>query len=821
MRPQSLLFRLTATTAITGLLLGPTLPTAALAQPAPPLAAAAQQDNGDPPMRVGRVALVDGTVSFHTEDAEQWAPATLNYPVTSGNTFWTEPNAQTELQIEASRIDLAGGTEFQVGLLDQTGLQATQSQGEIYLHLRGIEGGEAWSVQTPRGLVTLAGDGRYAIDAGDTQTPTTVTVLEGRAQVSGPDLALQVGPGQTAALTGTDSFQGSVGPARQDAFIAAMLQRERPAPAVAPPPVVATMPGGADLAGYGTWSQAPEYGQVWYPRVANDWVPYREGHWAWVAPWGWTWVEREPWGFAPFHYGRWVQIGGRWGWTPGVVAVSARPVYAPALVTFFGVAAGVGLGAALASGSVGWCPLGPREPYRPWYRASDRYVREVNVRHVTNITTINRTVTVNNFVNRRAVTVVPASIMQGSRPVRPGVQQVDPRMLTAAHPMVGRPPVAPTRATFGVTPGVARHTALAPAPPGATSAWHAAPGPAFHPAAARAASDDGAMHSGAPPRPALYNPQQHPPGGSPPGQPPAARNHAPSPGIAATPQYRNGTPAEAPPFGSPGGATDRARPEGDRHTPPLAPHGGGRPMAEPGDATQAGSANPPRSRFQPGGPNQAPHPPGMNPGAPPLAPHGGSGPAPLIQQNERPQGQPGAIPPPAAPRMPTQPTAPSLASPHAAAPPAMPRIEHPSGQAPGRDAGSRGAPPAASPFHPPAHPQSNAPPPAPQYRAPQPAAQFHAAPPQQPVHAAPPQIPAPQAPQMHAAPPQVHTSQPPQMRAAPPQVQTPQPPQLRAAPPPQVHAPPPQAHAAPPPPHAAPAQHAPPQQDHRKRPGEP
>ena len=34
--------------------------------------------------------------------------------------------------------------------------------------------------------------------------------------------------------------------------------------------------------------------------------PYSTGHWAWVRPWGWTWVDDAPWGFAPFHYGRWV-----------------------------------------------------------------------------------------------------------------------------------------------------------------------------------------------------------------------------------------------------------------------------------------------------------------------------------------------------------------------------------------------------------------------------------------------------------------------------------------------------------------------------------
>ena len=121
-----------------------------------------------------------------------------------------------------------------------------------------------------------------------------------------------------------------------------------------------------------TGAPAPEYGQVWYPPVSPGWVPYRQGHWAYVAPWGWTWIDDAPWGFAPFHYGRWVQIGGRWAWTPGAVAVAEPPVYAPALVAFIGIGAGVALGAALASGSIGWVPLGPREPFRPWYHASNR-----------------------------------------------------------------------------------------------------------------------------------------------------------------------------------------------------------------------------------------------------------------------------------------------------------------------------------------------------------------------------------------------------------------------------------------------------------------
>ena len=274
---------------------------------------------------------------------------------------------------------------------------------------------------------------------------------------------------QTASVTGSDTFQGEVGPAQRDAFLTAMLASERPPQpqGVAPPPVVAAMPGGDDLAQYGSWSDSPEYGQVWYPQVAQDWVPYREGRWAYVAPWGWTWVDSAPWGFAPFHYGRWVEAGGRWGWIPGGGVGAPRPVYAPALVTFLGVGAvaGIGIGAALAGGRVGWLPLGPREPFRPWYRASDRYFRQVNVAHVTNFTTINRDVTINNFANRRAATVVPTSAMTASRPVGTSFQRVDPAQLAQARPVFGQQPLRPAPTTVGVTPVVARQLGLPPSSP--------------------------------------------------------------------------------------------------------------------------------------------------------------------------------------------------------------------------------------------------------------------------------------------------------------------------------------------------------------------
>src|SRR5204862_4667529 len=88
------------------------------------------------------------------------------------------------------------------------------------------------------------------------------------------------------------------------------------------------MVGYADLDEYGTWQSTPEYGPVWYPTVvAADWAPYRDGYWTNVGGFGFTWVDAAPWGYAPFHYGRWARVGGRWGWCPGTFV--ARPRWAP------------------------------------------------------------------------------------------------------------------------------------------------------------------------------------------------------------------------------------------------------------------------------------------------------------------------------------------------------------------------------------------------------------------------------------------------------------------------------------------------------------
>ena len=721
-------FRLTATFVATSLITTPVLPNLALAQPAPPNVVT-PAEAPDPPARVGRLARLSGAVSFHTQADTSWATAASNYPVAAGTSLWTEPGASADIEVAGSRIGLSGASEFTIGTLDQTGMQATLSQGEIAVRQRGLGSNETWSVQTPRGLATFYGPGQFGIAAGTTESPTVVTVLEGAAQLSGPGIEQRIEAGQQAMVTGTDAFQTNVALAQPGPFLAAALQSQRPPPqrAAAPPPAVQAMPGGDELASYGSWEPAPDYGEVWYPPVSSGWVPYRDGHWAYVAPWGWTWIDDNPWGFAPSHYGRWVEIGGRWGWTPGMAMSAERyPVYAPALVAFIGLGAGVGLGAALAAGSIGWIPLGPREPYRPWYRSSDRYLRDVNMHHVNNVTMINRNVTVNTYVNRHAATMVPASAMSQSRSIRGMAQPVSAQTLGTTRPVFGQQPVRPSAVTAGVTPGLARQMNLAPV--AGVPLRPSAPGPAVHPQAA--AGGGGGF------RPPLHNPNALPavltPG---------------SPGLA---QPRHQLPPLPAPGARPGPVGSGGPPGG------FAPRGPGPSTVTPALVPPSGRTGPVGSGGQPGG-GFAPRGTSSSTAAPALAPPNGrpgpgigqgfpqvqhpaqgfqpspGGPAP---QHQAPQFQPPQqggqrFTPPTAPHAPNPPAAPSMPQVHAPSTPVAPQFHAPPPQQ------FRQPPPAAPAYHPPA-----------------PAPQFHPAPAATQPHAA------PAAPQSHPAPPPQPASQP-------------------------------------------------------------
>ena len=491
--------------------------------PAPTGADTSYSDNQnvDPPSRVGRLSFLDGTVSFHAADQNQWSPATLNFPVTTGDSFWTQPDARAEIEIGAAEVRLDQSSEVDVVRLDDSGTQIQVAQGNVNISFA-TQPEAGFQVLTPRGKVIFTQPGRYHIDAGQMNgdqpsDQVLVTVLQGEARFDADNGSHAIAVGQTLTASG-QPVNFTVGQALQVTAFDQWAQSRDPKPVAAAGgpavgssitwngPATSASPslqyvspdttGYQDLDTYGSWSTTADYGAVWYPRsVGADWAPYRYGHWAYVAPWGWTWIDDAPWGFAPFHYGRWAFIDGRWGWCPGEFA--RRPVYAPALVAFIGdddFSIGISIG--FGERHVGWVPLAPHEAFRPYYHASPAYVRNVNIttvnntviNNITNVTNVTNVdggaVTAASFRNARSATVVREAAFTGAAPVERAKIAVGSDTLAKArveNRLDGFRPSAAARAGVSVAAAADPSAAKIGTPDStAAQAVPKSPGPAFN-----------------------------------------------------------------------------------------------------------------------------------------------------------------------------------------------------------------------------------------------------------------------------------------------------------------------------------------------------
>jgi hypothetical protein len=156
----------------------------------------------------------------------------------------------------------------------------------------------------------------------------------------------------------------------------------------------------------GSWIEVGNYGYCWQPDVAvadPTWRPYADGYWAYTDD-GWTWVSYEDFGWATYHYGRWVRLADYgWVWKPGYE-------WGPAWVSW-----------RTGGNYIGWAPLPPETEFvyesRPLtghldveFDIGPAYYNFIDVRYIgepvlrsrivpfeQNITYVNQTVNVTNI----------------------------------------------------------------------------------------------------------------------------------------------------------------------------------------------------------------------------------------------------------------------------------------------------------------------------------------------------------------------------------------------------------------------------------------
>jgi hypothetical protein len=437
------------------------------------------QNSGDPPGRVARLSYMEGAVSFEPAGESDWSQASLNYPLTTGDRLWTDKGARAELETGNIALRMSEQTDLTTTNLTDQLLQLGLAQGSLRITAYELRPGGQVEIDTPNAAVTVVQAGSYRVDTYPDQNRTLVTVNRGQVQITGNGINETVNSGQAVMLIGADPVQANaVAVPAADSFDQWCAQRDQKYQNARSREYVSHyVPGYYDLDQYGSWDTVVEYGPIWYPAgLAVGWCPYRFGRWAWVEPWGWTWVDDAPWGFAPFHYGRWVQVGPRWGWLPGPIGVA--PIYGPAFVAWVGGAGfSVGFG---VGGVAAWFPLGPGEPFYPWYHHSDVYLRQVNVTNVRNInvTNITNVTNVNNIHYRYqtvAATAVPANAFRTSEPVARNMVKVNPQQLQRAQ-VIPHPEINPTPRAIAAGGSATRPPVSAQRPPIMTHAPGNLPG---------------------------------------------------------------------------------------------------------------------------------------------------------------------------------------------------------------------------------------------------------------------------------------------------------------------------------------------------------
>ncbi|WP_395717270.1 DUF6600 domain-containing protein [Prosthecobacter sp.] len=172
---------------------------------------------------------------------------------------------------------------------------------------------------------------------------------------------------ENAALRGSldalrkqnDDLRAQADTARRQSSVIA--QKIAPLPRLNSAPVASTPPDYSlfydRLTPYGRWFDVSGYGYCWRPTITPPrWRPYVDGCWVWSSL-GWTWQSNEPFGWATYHYGRWVNLSRYgWVWVPG-------HEWAPAWVSW-----------RQSRDYVGWAPLPPdRGPCNGVYRDCDAH----------------------------------------------------------------------------------------------------------------------------------------------------------------------------------------------------------------------------------------------------------------------------------------------------------------------------------------------------------------------------------------------------------------------------------------------------------------
>lgn len=306
------------------------------------------------PPRYARVSDFEGAAETQAGAADPWVAAARNTPVPEAARVRTGPASRLELEFdEGSVLRLGPGTQCEISDYSRlsTGQRVTLvscDHGVAYV-TGAPEGRDSLALALPGAQVSFTRAARVRVQIEPQWSQ--IAVLGGAARFSSPAADMELREGQSTRVEPANPerffFYKEIPPLDPDQWSA-----DRDAALASPTSAahVIARYGVADLDSAGEWIATQELGDVWRPKVDEDWRPYRDGLWRWQDGLGYTWIAAERWGWLPYHYGRWTRLD-KLGW---VWAQSKNGVFKPGEVWWL-----------RAKKYTGWGPLAPGEQWDP------------------------------------------------------------------------------------------------------------------------------------------------------------------------------------------------------------------------------------------------------------------------------------------------------------------------------------------------------------------------------------------------------------------------------------------------------------------------
>ena len=128
----------------------------------------------DPPGRVGRISATQGQVTFRSDYRDEAMPATLNWPVTSGNLIETGAGARAEIRVGSAAVRVAANSELEFAQLDERHFTLRLNDGSASVRIRNREQVDDFVLQTPHGRVLLSEPSQIRVDVDGERTVVSV-----------------------------------------------------------------------------------------------------------------------------------------------------------------------------------------------------------------------------------------------------------------------------------------------------------------------------------------------------------------------------------------------------------------------------------------------------------------------------------------------------------------------------------------------------------------------------------------------------------------------------------------------------------------------